>query len=86
MRRREVLPRRVNAHDVGAHVGQHHSRKRAGSDAADLEDLDALQRTGLRRLTHAANVPSPRLVARSPRAGSLTVPPSRRHALTDMRG
>ncbi len=35
----------VDAHDVGAHVGEQHACERPGTDPGQLDDLDALQRS-----------------------------------------
>ena len=44
-RRRVDLLRPVDAHDVGAHVGEQHPGERARPDPGELDDLHALQRS-----------------------------------------
>ena len=38
----------VDAHDVGAHVGEHHGAERPGADARDLDDAISGERSGHR--------------------------------------
>ena len=37
----------LDADDLGAHVGEHHRRERAGPDAGDLDDARTARRAGL---------------------------------------
>src|SRR5204863_438550 len=50
--------RALEADDVGAHVGQEHRRERTGSDRAELQDLDPVERAHATDCQRSARYPS----------------------------